>query len=115
VKEATVAIPQPKTVELEPKLALEKGPLYLSPSETQPRASVEPVPSAPSPASEPKQENSSRLLVKGPVQAQAPVPGQNPATARTPGVRQDDAPASAFGQIQQDLEKASKILNPFNW
>ena len=116
VKEATVAKPQPQTVELEPKLALEKGPLYLSPSETQPRASAEPVPSsAPSPASEPKQENASRSLVKGPVQAQAPVPGQKPAAARTPGAGQDDTPPSAFGQIQQDLEKASKILNPFNW
>lgn len=116
VKEATVAKPQPKTVELEPKLALEKGPLYLSPSETQPRANTEPVPSsAPSPASEPKQENASRSLVKGPVQAQAPVPGQKPAAARTPGPGQDDAPPSAFGQIQQDIEKASKILNPFNW
>ncbi|MDP9129227.1 MAG: outer membrane protein assembly factor BamD [Candidatus Binatota bacterium] len=114
VKEATVAKPQPKTVELEPKLALEKGPLYLSPSETQPRASAEPVPSsAPSPASEPKQEAAARSLVKGPVQAQASVPGQKPAVAKTPG--QDDAPPSAFGQIQQDLEKASKILNPFNW
>ena len=50
VKEATVAKPQPQTVELEPKLTMEKGPLYLSPSETQPRASAEPVPSsAPSP------------------------------------------------------------------
>ncbi len=116
VKEATVAKPQPKTVELEPKLTLEKGPLYLSPSETQPRASAEPVPSsAPSTASEPKPENPSRSLVKGPVQAQAPVPGQKPAAARTPGSGQDDAPSSPFGQIQQDLEKASKILNPFNW
>ncbi len=116
VKEATVAKPQPKTVELEPKLALEKGPLYLSPSETQPRTNAEPVPSsAASPASEPKQENPSRSLVKGPVQTQAPVPGQRPATARTPGTGQDDTPVSAFGQIQQDIEKASKILNPFNW
>ena len=116
VKEATVAKPQPQTVELEPKLTMEKGPLYLSPSETQPLANAEPVPSsAPSPASEPKPENLSRSLVKGPVQAQAPVPGQKPAAARTPGTGQDDAPVSAFGQIQQDIEKASKILNPFNW
>jgi len=116
VKEATVAKPQPQTVELEPKLTMEKGPLYLSPSETQPLANAEPVPSsAPSPASEPKPENLSRSLVKGPVQAQAPVPGQKPAAARTPGAGQDDAPVSAFGQIQQDIEKASKILNPFNW
>ncbi|MGZ8425872.1 MAG: outer membrane protein assembly factor BamD [Candidatus Binatia bacterium] len=115
-KEATVAKPQPKTVELEPKLALEKGPLYLSPSETQPRTSAEPVPSrASSPANEPKEENPSRTLVKGPVQTQAPVPGQKPTVARTPGTGQDDAPVSAFGQIQQDIEKASKILNPFNW
>ena len=64
VKEATVAKPQPQSVELEPKLVLEKGPLYLSPSETQPSASAEPVPSgAPSPASEPKQEN--RLQTAG--------------------------------------------------
>jgi hypothetical protein len=88
----------------------------LSPSETQPRTSAEPVPSSTaSPATEPKQENPSRSLVKGPVQTQAPVPGQRPATARTPGTGQDDTPASAFGQMQQDLEKASRILNPFNW
>ena len=113
-KEATVAKPQqPKTVELEPKLALEKGPLYLSPSETQPRPSAEPAASsAPSSASEPQQEAASRSLVKGPVQPQAFVTGQKPAVAKT---GQDDASPNAFGQIQQDLEKASKILNPFNW
>jgi hypothetical protein len=112
-EEATATKPQqPKTVELEPKLALEKGPLYLSPSETQPRPSAEPAPSSVPSASEPKQEAASRSLVKGPVQPQAFVTGQKPAVAKT---GQDDAPPNAFGQIQQDLEKASKILNPFNW
>lgn len=115
VTEAAAQKPQPKTVELEPKLTVEKGPLFLSPGNAAVTATATPLPnSAQPPASEPKQETASRPLVKGPVQTQAAASNQKPATPRTPGNAEEGSPG-VFGQIQQDIEKASKILNPFSW
>lgn len=116
-KEAPAVKPTPKAVELEPKLVQEKGPLYLSSNETPARASTEPAPGdAPVPASEPKQEGAARTLVKGPVQGQAPAASAaKPTPTRTPASGPEETPTSMLGQLQQDLEKASKILNPFSW
>lgn len=114
-KGATAPKPQPRTVELEPKLTVEKGPLFLSPGDAPVSATATQEPkNAPSPASEPKQEIASRPLVKGPIEAQAAAPNPKPAAPRNPGSTEDGS-VNVFGQIQQDLEKASKILNPFSW
>jgi len=115
VKEATAPKPQPKTVELEPKLTIEKGPLFLSPGDAAVMATAtQPPKNAQPPASEPKQETASRPLVKGPVQTQAAASNQKPVAPRTPANAEEGTPG-VFGQLQQDMEKASKILNPFNW
>ena len=115
VKEATAPKPQPKTVELEPKLTVEKGPLFLSPGDAAVTATAtQSANNAQPPASEPKQETASRPLVKGPVQTQAAASNQKPVAPRTPANAEDGTP-SVFGQIQQDIEKASKVLNPFSW
>ena len=114
VKEATAAKPQPKTVELEPKLTVEKGPLFLSPGDT-PATATQSANNAPPQTTEPKQETASRPLVKGPIQVQAAAPNPKSPDPRSPGSSSEEKPISAFGQIQQDIEKASKILNPFNW
>ena len=118
VKEALAAVPpQARTVELEPRLTAEKGPLFLSPTEAQPRPSAAAAPPSvePSaPASDAKPEIPSRLLVKGPVQTQAAAPSAKPATPSSTSPA-EGGNTSVFGQIQQDIERASKILNPFSW
>ena len=115
VKETTVAKPQPQRVELEPKLTVEKGPLFLSPADAQATASAIQTPSnAPTPANDSRPEVASRPLVKGPIQAQATAPNVKPASRSSAPV-EEGSPAGMFGQMQQDLEKASKILNPFSW
>ena len=115
VKEATAPKPQPKTVELEPRLTVERGPLFLSPGDAAVTATAtQPPKNAQPPASEPKQETASRPLVKGPVQTQAAASNQKPVAPRTPANAEEGTPG-VFGQLQQDMEKASKILNPFNW
>jgi len=108
VKKAT----KPANVELEPKLNLEKGPLFLSPSEVPAQES------RPSKAEETKpevaqgpQEIPSRVLVKGPVQPKTAV-ASNRATETKSGA---DEPKGALDQLRQDMENVSKALNPFSW
>ena len=116
VKPGTAPKPQPQRVELEPKLSVEKGPLFLSPADAQATASPIQIPTsnASPPESDSKQEVASRPLVKGPIQAQASVPIVKTAPKISGPAEEGNAPG-AFGQIQQDIEKASKILNPFSW
>jgi hypothetical protein len=108
---------KPKNVELEPKLALEKGPLFLSPSEASAQDKVAPNQAGKTPDSSAegaKEESPSRVLVKGPVQTQATV-GAKPAEPKSPSSNQDEEPKGVLDQIRQDIENASKVLNPFRW
>jgi hypothetical protein len=97
---------------------LEKGPLFLKPTEIQPSATTaqettkpEAKPeSASSPSSVP-----SRSLVKGPVQTQTTQTTTNPAEAKKPTSSQDEAPKGVFDQMRQDMENVGKVLNPFRW
>ncbi len=115
VKEATAPKAQPKTVELKPNLAVEKGPLFLSPSDAPLITTTTQTADNPPPAAE-KEQIASRTLVKGPVQPQAAAANAKSATTqKNSGVVVEEGNPSVFGQIQQDLEKASKILNPFSW
>ena len=117
VKETSAPKPQqPQRVELEPKLSVEKGPLFLSPGDAQATASAIQTPSnAPAASDTIRQEAASRPLVKGPItQAQAAAPTVKPAP-RSSAPAEEGSAAGMFGQIQQDIEKASKILNPFSW
>ncbi|MBM2805299.1 MAG: outer membrane protein assembly factor BamD [Deltaproteobacteria bacterium] len=118
IKAAAGQKPQSRNVELEPKLVLEKGPLFLKPTEIQPAATTaqetkkpEAKPeSASSPSSVP-----SRSLVKGPVQTQTTQTTTNPAEAKKPTSSQDEAPKGVFDQMRQDMENVGKVLNPFRW
>jgi hypothetical protein len=108
--------PQIKNVELEPKLALEKGPLYLSPAEVQSREKPTGSQEMKEPeGAESSKEPPNRILVKGPVQPQPVTAAAKSAGAKKPGSNQEDEPKGAFDQMRQDLEKASKVLNPFSW
>jgi outer membrane protein assembly factor BamD len=117
LKAAAAQKPQPKNVELEPKLALEKGPLFLSPSEAPAQDKVGPnqaVKTSGSSAEGAKEESPSRVLVKGPMQTQATV-GAKPAESKSSFSNQDEEPKGVLDQIRQDIENASKVLNPFRW
>ena len=105
-----------KNVEIEPRLSLEKGPLYLNPAEVP--ANPTPPVSAEVKAKEAElsggaKEPPSRVLVKGPVQHAATK--TRPAETKKPSSFQEDEPRGAFDQIRQDLENVGKALNPFSW
>ena len=113
IKAASVQKPRPQTVEIEPKVTLEKGPLYLEPAAVPAQA---PAPSAQTErASDGNQEPPSRVLVKGPVPAQASANGPRPVEANKASASQDDEQKGMLDQIRQDIESASRALNPFRW
>ena len=112
--------PQPKSVELEPKLALEKGPLFLNPGEVQAHqpavAALEANDQISSnPSTETFRASPSRPLVKGPVPSQPAAVASRAAETKKPSPGQEDEPKGVFEQLRQDLESVSKALNPFNW
>jgi len=108
-----------KKVEIEPKLVLEKGPLFLNPEETQGLTGTTPEPlnqekKAESTEKEPATRNISKALVKGPTQPQAaPAAKQEEEKKTVPG--QDPENKGVFDQIRQDIDSIGKILNPFRW
>jgi outer membrane protein assembly factor BamD len=112
---------RPQSVELEPKLALEKGPLFLNPGEVEQQQQLQvPTPAAKTQESSPPtveaaQEPPSRLLVKGPVQAPPAAAAARIAENKRPSSDQDDESKGMFEQIRQDMESVSKALNPFRW
>jgi hypothetical protein len=109
----------PKKVEIEPKLVLEKGPLFLNPVEAQTITGVaaEPVDQQKTPERAEKQpatRDLSKALVKGPTQPQAP-PAAKPQEEKKPVPGQDPENKGVFDQLRQDMDSVGKILNPFRW
>jgi len=102
-------------LELEPKLSVEKGPLFLSPGNveigdkpaTLPETNQSDAPSATA-------EVSSRVLVKGPIRTETNANAKE-TTAKRPSSSTDDDPKGVFDQLRQEVESASKVLNPFRW
>jgi len=116
--------PQPaqQKVELEPKIAIEKGPLFLSPAEvpTQDKAASDPEPAdQDKKASDNKPEDSGvreipKALIKGPSQPAATTIAKSTEPKGTPTF-DDDENKGVFDRIREDAENLSKILNPFQW
>jgi len=109
----------PKKVEIEPKLVLEKGPLFLNPAEAQSitGAAAAPVDQQKTPESAEKQpatRDLSKALVKGPTQPQA-TPAAKPQEEKKPVPGQDPENKGVFDQLRQDMDSVGKILNPFRW
>jgi len=110
-----------RKVELEPKVAVEKGPLFLSPTEIP---AQEKVPSAGAVANLEKKAESSekqqvpgerefpRTLVKGPAQPQPVAKTAEP--KRTLPGEENDA-KGVFDQLKSDVDNVGKALNPFRW
>ena len=113
-KVASMQKPQTRNVEIEPRLTLEKGPLFLSPSDVPAQAS----PAASAATKEPDaagraEEPPSRVLVKGPQQSAA-APTRSAETKKPHSIQEDES-KGVFDQIRQDMENVSKALNPFSW
>jgi hypothetical protein len=110
-----------KKVELGAKVAVEKGPLFLTPTEipgqgkTSSADAVNPEKKAESsekPQEPGNREEFPRTLVKGPIQPQ-PVAKTTEPKRSLPG--QEEEPKNALEQLKGDMENVSKALNPFRW
>lgn len=111
-------------VELEPKLAVEKGPLFLTPTEVpDQKQSSTPQESntEKTEASNKQQETAERQIpksvVKGPSLIQpataAPKPTEQKQPASTAG--EEEETKGIIDYLKQDIEGVKKVLNPFQW
>jgi outer membrane protein assembly factor BamD len=111
-------------VELEPKVAVESGPLFLSPVEIpaqeKPAVNQEKAQQEKKTSDDKSQEPGTReipkALIKGPSQTPAPaaVAKNNEKKPGTPTFG-DEEDKGVFDRLKQDAENLSKILNPFSW
>ncbi|HXT53089.1 MAG TPA: outer membrane protein assembly factor BamD [Candidatus Eisenbacteria bacterium] len=102
-------------LELEPKLSVEKGPLFLSPGNVEIGDKPATLPETnPSDAPSATAEVSSRVLVKGPIRTETNANAKETA-AKRPSSSTDDESKGVFDQLRQEVESASKVLNPFRW
>jgi outer membrane protein assembly factor BamD len=111
----------PREINLEPKPAAEKGPLFLSPGQApaieQPSSANSEKEAAKSEPAEKAEEPGVReipksVLVRGP---QQPAATAKPAEQNKPAAGSDEETKGAFDQLKQDLENVGKLLNPFSW
>jgi hypothetical protein len=119
LKEREIKNARPQSVALEPKLAVEKGPLFLNPGEIEQQAPVAAQEVKNQDNSQPtaetaSQEPPSRLLVKGPIQPR-PAAASRVADAKRPSSTNPDDDKGVFEQLRDDLDNVSKALNPFRW
>ena len=111
-----------RKVELGAKVAVEKGPLFLTPMEIpgQVKASSADAPAQPENKAESSEKPQAsgergefpRTLVKGPTQPQ-PVAKTTEQKRPVPG--QEDESKGVFDQLKGDMENVGKALNPFRW
>jgi outer membrane protein assembly factor BamD len=118
-KETTARNEAQRRVEIEPKVVLEKGPLFFNPGETQGLTGTTPEPVnqgkiAESAEKEPATRNLSKALVKGPTPPQA-APAAKQEEEKKPDPGQDPDNKGVFDQLKQDIDNIGKILNPFRW
>ena len=116
---------QTKRVELAPKVAVEKGPLFLTPSEFQsqekPTPSREPaavekkLSSDEDKPQEPAVREIPRTLVKGPSQTQTASAATKPPEQKKPAPVEDEENKGVIDYLKQDMENVGKVLNPFRW
>jgi len=124
------SVPKPKKdevkkVELEPKLAAGKGPLFLAPTDI-PETIQSSVPQETSnddkkkEASDKEQDTGERQIpksvVKGPSLIQPATTSAKPTEENKPtSTLGEEDSVGALERLKQDLESASKVLNPFEW
>lgn len=104
-----------KKVELDTKLTLEKGPLFLDTGELQAREKGqedvrEKAQEAPAQPPEIPQ-----AVVKGPPQPVKEKALETKVTERKKPAEEEEESPGLFEQIKRDLEAVGKVLNPFSW
>jgi outer membrane protein assembly factor BamD len=111
-------------VELDTKVAVESGPLFLSPAEipaqekavSNQQGTDQEKNTADDKPQEPGAREIPKTLIKGPSQqpaASAAVAKSNEKKPATPTFGDEDK--GIFDQLKQDAENLSKLLNPFSW
>jgi outer membrane protein assembly factor BamD len=115
----------PREINLEPKRVTEKGPLFLSPGMAPDIDQTAPAPEnaqkeTPKTESVTKPEEPGvraipKALVRGPQQPKPESPAAKPAEAKSPSAAGEEEIKGPFDQLKQDLQNASKVLNPFSW
>jgi len=124
-KPSAPAAPQPvKQVSLEPKMAVGKGPLFLTPSESQSQVQAT---TTPEPVKQEKLDSSNdnttdaeireipRVLVKGPVQPTTVATAAKAPEPKKPISPDDEDDKGVVDYLKQDVESIGKVLNPFRW
>jgi len=110
-----------RKVELEPKVAVEKGPLFLTPIEIPAQGKTPSAQAAANPEKKPESSEKRpvsgdpefpRTLVKGPTQ---PQPVAKTVEQKRPLPGQEDEPKGVFDQLKDDVDSVGKALNPFRW
>jgi outer membrane assembly lipoprotein YfiO len=114
-----------KNVELQPKLPVEKGPLFLWSNLLQPQqkpasdeapAAQEKKADTASPAQPETPRNLPAALVKGPAPAQVPPPTPKPAESKSSNpLLQEEEPKGVVEQLKEDVNSIGRLLNPFRW
>jgi outer membrane protein assembly factor BamD len=104
----------PTKIELEPKLNVEKGPLFLAPGEVpnQTTSNSDTEPEAPE-TQQPTASEAQRNLVRGPVQPQTSTKPPPEPRKRAPGEEVESK--GLLESISDDIDGLSKMLNPFRW
>ena len=115
VKESTVNQSTPTTVELEPKMSLEKGPLFLAPAEVPAQEATEQPEKSDAQAAIAEPQPSPRNLVRGPIQPQTAPREPKPAERRKPAPGEEEEVKGALDYLREDVESVGKALNPFRW
>jgi outer membrane protein assembly factor BamD len=113
--------PEPtQKVELEPKVAVEKGPLFLPPTEvpTQAASSQEGAEQEKKVSDDKPQDSGVReipkALIKGPSQPAVTASAKSSVPKSTPTFG-DEEDKGVFDRLKEDAENLSKLLNPFSW
>src|SRR5437773_906433 len=113
-----------KKVELEPKVSVEKGPLFLGPSELEVQDNA--TSDQDSSKEDKKRENSDkpqepavreipRALVRGPVQPQPVTPAPKGPEQKKSTTAGEDEEKGVLDQLKEDADTIGRILNPFRW
>jgi hypothetical protein len=110
-------------VELEPKVAVESGPLFLSPAEVpaqEKSASSQDTAEQDKKASDDKGQDSGareipKALIKGPTQPAPAATAAKTSDKKTTLTFGDEEDKGMFDRLMQDAESLSKLLNPFSW
>jgi hypothetical protein len=116
--EASAKKSAPTKIELEPKVNVEKGPLFLAPEEVPqtPSGRTETNNSETKPESpeiqQPAASEAPRNLVRGPIQPQTSTKPPEP-RKRVPGEEVESK--GLLESIGDDIDGLSKMLNPFRW